>query len=197
MNNIVLDGYHITDAALCENIIRNGFTYNSNPKHYLGQGIYFYNDFDIAKLNVQSKKINYGSTNKKAILHCTISTLLKQFLDLDSPSQNTKFRKFWNEFLEYIEKNNIQLTFQNKKDFLKNKHLYYKCYVLDLYKKVNNYNVVVKTFSIDTPSYGESIYNLNFSGLPYLEKYICVSKSQLIHNTEVVHFIEAEEDLFI
>lgn len=197
MNNIVLDGYHITDAALCENIIRNGFTYNFNPKHYLGQGIYFYNDFDIAKLNVQNEKINYGCTSKKTILHCTISTLLKQFLDLDIPSQNTKFRKFWNELLEYIEKNNIQVTFQNEKDFLKNKYLYYKCYVLDLYKRENNYNVVVKTFSIDTPSYGESIYNLKFSGLPYLEKYICVSESQLIHNTEIVHFIEAEEDLFI
>lgn len=197
MGNIVIDGYHITDTALCEDIICNGFTYDYNPKHYLGQGIYFYNDFEIAKLNMQNGKISYGSTNSKTILHCIISAPQKQVLNLDNPFHNTKFRKFWNRIVKDIEDNKIQLIFKSEKDFSRNEYLYYKCYALDLYKKENDYNVVIKTFSIDSPTYGESIYNLKFSGIPYLERYICVSQNNYIKHKKSVYSIETEEVLFV
>ena len=43
-----LEGYHNTEAANIEDIFQNGFIRTPNNKHWLGQGIYFFADVDVA-----------------------------------------------------------------------------------------------------------------------------------------------------
>lgn len=57
----------------------------------------------------------------------------------------------------------------------------YRCFFLDLYKKMRGYGVVAKTFAKDHPSYAEPIPNdFTWLGYPYLEKYLCVSDNKYI-----------------
>ena len=37
-------GYHNTESDNVDDIIANGFVCKKNEKHWLGQGIYFFND---------------------------------------------------------------------------------------------------------------------------------------------------------
>jgi len=133
MGTITLYGYHVTDTKNCENILNNDFTYEENLKHYLGQGAYFFSELNTAKLNMSNNNISYGVTKSKSILKCCIITCANNFLDLDNSLNNTKFRIFWNMTYNQLKANNIQLVFEDEKDFTANKHLYYKCYMIDLY----------------------------------------------------------------
>lgn len=197
MNNVSLYGYHVTDTDNCEDILNNGFIYEHNPKHYLGQGIYFFSELNIAKLNTKNNNINYGKTTNKSIIKCHIVVPYQNFLNLDDPMHNTAFRKFWNKVFQELKENNIQLLFEEEKDFSRNKNLYYKCYMLDLYVKSHDYKVTIKTIPLDSPSYGESISTVKFSGLPYIEKYICVVDDSCIKSKEVVYSNNREDVLFI
>ena len=45
-------GYHNTESDNVEDIITNGFKYRKNEKHWLGQGIYFFDNLDMAFRNI-------------------------------------------------------------------------------------------------------------------------------------------------
>ena len=45
-------GYHNTESDNVDDIIANGFVCKKNEKHWLGQGIYFFNDADTAFRNI-------------------------------------------------------------------------------------------------------------------------------------------------
>ena len=47
-----IEGYHNTERSNVEDILKNGFQPKFNEKHWLGQGIYFFSDVDIASSNV-------------------------------------------------------------------------------------------------------------------------------------------------
>lgn len=197
MNNITLNGYHITDSENSEDIIQNGFTYKESPKHYLGQGVYFYSNLETAKLNINNSQISYGITLNKDVIHCCIDVCENQYLDLDNVVQNNKFREFYNQIIKESGIEKIEIGFKSELDFSKNKHLYYKCFMLDLYKEENNYKVVSKTFSNDNPTYGVKVLNLEYLRLPFLEKYLCVTDNDCITHKEIVYSKTIEEVEYI
>ena len=56
----------------------------------------------------------------------------------------------------------------------------YKCFFMDLFKQENGYAVLSKTFSKENPPYAQTINGIPYLGLPFLEKYICVSDNKYI-----------------
>ena len=55
------------------------------------------------------------------------------------------------------------------------------------YLKEKGYEVVLKTFSKDSPPYAEKVVGFEkYFGLPFLETYICVSKNEYIINKAII-----------
>lgn len=84
-----------------------------------------------------------------------------------------------------MEEEGTRLTIKGKntKDVL----LIYRCFFLDLFKKEKGYEVVLKTFSKDSPPYAEKVVGFEkYFGLPFLETYICVSKNEYIINKAII-----------
>lgn len=95
-----------------------------------------------------------------------------------------EFRSYFNQLYPKIEEG-IQLVIKGKtkKDSL----LIYRCFVLDLFKKEKGYEVVAKTFAKYSPPYAEKVVGFeDYFGLPFLEKYICVSEDKYIINKDVI-----------
>ena len=60
-------------------------------------------------------------------------------------------------------------------------------YLSNIFKKEKGYEVVAKTFAKDSPPYAEKVVGFeDYFGLPFLEKYICVSEDKYIINKDVI-----------
>lgn len=174
-------GYHNTESDNVNDIIANGFKYKKSEKHWLGQGIYFFGDSDTAFRNVDM--LNHEKDIKTIVAEIAIED--SQFLDLDETQKLIEFRSYFNQLYPKIEEEGIQLVIKGKtkKDSL----LIYRCFVLDLFKKEKGYEVVAKTFAKDSPPYAEKVVGFeDYFGLPFLEKYICVSEDKYIINKDVI-----------
>lgn len=53
--------YHGTDYNIAKLIITQGFTFNKNPEHWLGNGIYLYQDYSLAKWWTTNPTKNLGT----------------------------------------------------------------------------------------------------------------------------------------
>ena len=66
--------YHGTDYNIAELIVSHGFTFNRNPKHWLGNGIYLYQDYSLAKWWTTNPTKKFGSNVKeRAIVFCNVN----------------------------------------------------------------------------------------------------------------------------
>lgn len=173
-------GYHNTESDNVDDIIANGFKPKKNEKHWLGQGIYFFDDSEIAFRNIDML------THEKDIktIAAEIDVEDNQFLNLDKPQKLNEFRSYFNQLYQDMKREGLQLVVKGKaeKDVL----LTYRCFILDLYKKEKGYHVVTKTFPKDNPPYAETVVDLKYFGLPFLETYICVSGNEYITNMNVM-----------
>lgn len=174
-------GYHNTESDNVDDIIANGFVCKKNEKHWLGQGIYFFNDADTAFRNIDM--LDHEKDIKTIIAEINIAD--SQFLNLDDPTKLNEFRHYFNQAYQRMEEEGTRLTIKGKntKDVL----LIYRCFFLDLFKKEKGYEVVLKTFSKDSPPSAEKVVGFEkYFGLPFLETYICVSKNEYIINKAII-----------
>ena len=76
-----LTGYHGTDLEASNNIIKQGkFMLSTGCDQWLGDGIYFYPDFEDA----YNWKHNKDDPEVKAIIHAIIRVESDEYLDIDS-----------------------------------------------------------------------------------------------------------------
>lgn len=175
-----LEGYHNTEESNVENIITQGFSYKPSEEHWLGQGIYFFADIDTAIDNINM--LNPNAEVKTIAVEIDVDS--RQFLDLDIKRNLNSFRKYCQMKTKLLKDNGQELIF--KEDSKKKAMLKYKCFFMDLFKEENNYAVVSKTFAKDNPPYAEPIDYISYLGLPFLEKYICVSGNEYIVKKNLV-----------
>lgn len=175
-----LEGYHNTESCNVDSIMKNGFTYKENPKHWLGQGIYFFADLDTAMLN--TNMLNNSKEIKTIAVEIEVDEA--QYLDLDRADNLNNFIKYWNNKATEFEQKGVELTIENSDQ--KKAYLKYQCLFLDLYKEERNYKVITKTFPKNNVPYAEKVKGFNYIGLPFLETYICVSKDEYIVKKNVI-----------
>ena len=174
-------GYHNTESNNVGDIIENGFKCKINEKHWLGQGIYFFDDSDIAFLNIDM--LDHEKDIKTIAAEINVAD--SDFLNLDEAQKLNEFRKYFSQLYQKMQEDGISLVVKgkSKKDAL----LTYRCFFLDLFKKEKGYKVVSKTFAKDNPPYAEKVMGFEtYFGLPFLETYICVSGNEYITNKEVI-----------
>lgn len=175
-----LEGYHNTESCNVDSIMKNGFTYKENPKHWLGQGIYFFADLDTAMLN--TNMLNNSKEIKTIAVEIEIDET--QYLDLDRTDNLNNFIKYWNNKATEFEQKGVELKIENTNQ--KKAYLMYQCLFLDLYKEERNYKVITKTFPKNNVPYAEKVKGFNYIGLPFLETYICVSEDEYIVKKNVI-----------
>lgn len=175
-----LEGYHNTEVTNVSDILQHGFIYEHSDTHWLGQGIYFFADIDTAMDNIEM--LEHDDEIKTIAVEIEVDD--SKYLDLDIKGNLNSFRKYCREKIKELKESGKEFVINesNKKKAM----LKYKCFLLDLFKFENGYAVISKTFAKDSPPYAEPIDNINYLGLSFLEKYICVSSNEYIVKKNLV-----------
>jgi hypothetical protein len=179
----IIKGYHGTNINYVNSILSEGFKSNVREDHWLGQGIYFYADFELAKWWAEKKFNRFRKT--AAIIYVEIKAESKDILDLDTLSG-------YNFFLTEIKQ--ILSILKIRIKFSLDKRIENLCFALDLLKNELGINVIIRTFPKKNPSYGGhniSDFEKNYFNLPYdfvyLEKQICVTNNTVFSLKECIY----------
>lgn len=199
MNNIVsIMGYHGTCSKFKESIENNGLDpakvkYREN--HWLGQGVYFFEDYSQAEWwanDTSGKPYNAGSF--PMIYKSNIEAESNKVLNLDD---NNEVDKFFSCILRYISE--IESDLRGRYPIFTPEN--FRAVYFDYYKIQNNISVIIYTFPKDSVKYA-SLRNwkdlkiqkdlAKALGIYYGEKQICVSKKECITSSVLVYDGEDE-----
>lgn len=191
-------GYHGTCTKHRKSIEKNGLDpgrVNFRKDHWLGQGVYFFDDFDKAlwwARDISNKEWNKGSA--ALIYRAEIEAAENEILNLDDNAQVDEFYSF---ILDHIE--NIEKSDEGKIPIFRPEQM--RAVYFDYYKTIKNIFVVIRTFRKDVVKYGsyrnrEQVKKQrqlsNILGICYNEKQICVSVKECIKDTVEVYNGEEE-----
>lgn len=179
-----IEGFHNTEIKNIDDIIKNEFIPVYRKTHWLGQGIYFFDNLDIANDN----KNMLEEFDEMVTIGVKIKVPMKHYLDLDNKDNQTIFREYCNEVIDTLGEAGLEILYKEAEQEKKNikKLVVFRCFCLDLYKTEKKFFVITKTFPKDNPCYGIKIKNFDFLGFPYLERYICVSDNLYIENKRII-----------
>lgn len=193
MNEI---GYHGTCSKYRYNIEKDGFDPDKckhRSDHWLGQGVYFFDDYDKAlwwASTIASRNDNCGAVIFKVVIDAPDD----EVLDLDDCKQ---LDAFMTETLKTIEE--VKKTCPGKMPIFEDSK--FRAVFFDYYKQRNGISVIIGTFQKDCAgyttkrSYAEKEMQskiMNITGIKFRERQLCVSKKECIKSTKLVYNEEEE-----
>ena len=191
VNCTVITGYHGTSSNYTESIEKHGLDpdkTHTRPDHWLGQGVYFFEDSDLAKwwaCDISGKKYNQGSY--PVIYQAQIQAPREEVLDLDNYKE---YDLFLNRILEM--QNEIECDAKNRMPVFSPEQQ--RAVYFDYYKKMYHISVIMYTFSKDSAKYGTFRTGEDLAqqkklekalNIAYHEKQICVSQKKCIKDLKV------------
>lgn len=193
MNEI---GYHGTCSKYRYNIEKSGLDPSKckhRDDHWLGQGVYFFDDYDKAMwwaTSISSQNDNCGGI----IFKSNIEAPDEEILDLDDNKQLDAFMTQTLETLEEIKNNCLgqMPIFEDAK---------FRAVFFDYYKEQNEISVIIGTFQKEFAGYTtRRNYSerelqkkiMDIIGIRFQERQICVSKKECIKSTKLVYNEEEE-----
>lgn len=193
-----ITGYHGTSSRHAESIAKNGLDpdkTHERPNHWLGQGVYFYENFGLAKWwanDIAGKAYNYGSF--PIVYRAQIEASKEDVLDLDDYRQYDLFLGRLLDMQKEIESDDCdRMPIFNPEQ--------QRAVYFDYYRKMYHIAVIMFTFSKDCAKYGTFRSDADLLqqkklekalGLAYHEKQICVSRKECIKSIEVQYTGEDE-----
>lgn len=185
-------GYHGTTSSAQESIENHGLDPNLVEKrddHWLGQGVYFYDDFDLAKWWAETKANKKERHESALVYKADIRCLKKHVLNLDDRKDLEMFLQACLEFSEDLQETYMKLpAFKAQK---------FKAIFYDYYKEEHDIYVMIRTFPKPAPRYAETIRTgetlkkqkklFEILGLSFYETQICVSKAECIKDLSKVY----------
>lgn len=188
MRIIKVEGYHGTARKNTKNITSEGFVSKIRDDHWLGQGIYFYSDYDLALWWIKTKMGSVDGSHC-AVFKATMQCQEHLWLDLDSPKG---VDYFFQEVMEILleDETLISLRFETGTTEERIKNF---CFACDLLKQLRGIQLMARTFRKKRPSYARhniDDFNRNFFPLPidfmYLERQICSTTNDTIMSKTIV-----------
>ena len=188
-------GYHGTKTRFANSIINNGFkiaTSRKGDNHWLGHGIYFYSDYELAewwgRTKVKRQNQKYGYTDTAVVIKGIIEG--DSVWNLDKPSTLKLFKQCQKSLERKFIQEGVKLDFSQNNTPEK-----LRCFWMDVIKEAHNISVIIYTFTRDNPSYVESEYHVNTDeeyslgilGLEYHERQICVTDNRFIVDKSIVN----------
>lgn len=182
---IFLEAYHGTDISNVDSIIKSGFICKPNKQHWLGNGVYFYMDYSLAKWWTTNPTNKFGVNVKDGgIIKCKISVKDEYVLDLRDLKDYTKFVDIYrNEFLPFLFRGDLT---SKDKDTVDTKTL--RCTYCDYLNIKYNYKLIIGTFYLPSQPYMPKEYGTFFDtfNISYIESQICIFDTKIIINKEVI-----------
>ena len=185
------NGYHGTCLRYRFNIEKDGLDPQKckyRNDHWLGQGVYFFDDYDKAMwwaTTISSQNDNCGAIIFKSI----IEAANEEVLNLDD---NKQLDKFMTESLRLIEE--VKTNCPGQMPIFEDSK--FRAVLFDYYKQKNGISVIIGTFHKDFAGYttkrSESDKTMqrkimNIIGIKFRERQICVSKKECIKLTKLVY----------
>ena len=176
-------GFHGTFVEAIDSIVKEGFHIVRRDNHWLGQGVYFYDNSPLARWWIsRNSKSDHQKRDKGTsfvVIKAQLSSTVDSVLDLDSVEGV-------NSFYQKIHENwDVFRTVQFSNDEHKN-----LCFVLDVLSEQYGFKIIIKTFESLDPSYGlvntrafdRELFKLN---VRYKERQICVRSNPCIKILEL------------
>jgi len=182
---IFLEAFHGTDISNVDSIIKGGFICKPNKQHWLGNGVYFYLDYSLAKWWTTNPTNKFGvNVRNGAVIKCKISIKEKYVLDLRTLKDYTKCVDIYrNEFLPFLFRGKID---SKDKTTIDTKTL--RCTYCDYLNIQYKYKLIIGTFYLPTQPYMPKEYGTFFEtfNISYIESQICLFDTKAIINMEVI-----------
>lgn len=189
-------GYHGTKKRFADSILKEGFKkvqIIEGDNHWLGHGIYFYADYELAEWWAETKVRKHNKKYKQFDIPVVVKGEIEagNILDLDKPFMLNLFKKYQKKLEEQMVKDGVVLDFTKGKGHSCER---IRCFWMDAVKEEHNIDVVIYTFPKKNPSYIDSDYHVNTTetyslgnmGLTYHEKQICVTANNCIVDKSIV-----------
>ncbi len=179
--------YHGTDQSVVDDIMRNGFKCKTNPEHWLGEGIYFYQDRSLAEWWTTNPTKKHGiEVTKPVIIECEIEVDNEKLLNLCSLSGYYKYVDIYNSFFR-------QWAYQSKpKEQVNFKQL--RCAFFNYLHMLFDVDVIIAPFILPDQPYIPPYYNEQYADnmhIMYAEIQICVQETaQSCIKNKIVHFVK-------
>lgn len=189
-------GYHGTCSKYRYNIENNGF----DPKeckfrsdHWLGQGVYFFDDYDKA-LWWASVTSSHNNNCGSVVFQVDIEAPDNEVLNLDDNKQLDDFMTESFKTIQEVAKTNPEKMpiFEDDK---------FRAVLFDYYKTKNRISVIIRTFIKEFAGYTtrrvgfekEKQKNImRVLDVGFNERQICVSKKECIKSTKLIYNEEEE-----
>lgn len=193
MNEI---GYHGTCSKYRYNIEKDGLDpveCKHRDDHWLGQGVYFFDDYDKAlwwATNISSQNGSCGAI----IFESCIEAPDEEVLNLDD---NKQLDAFMTETLKTLDE--VQKSCSGKMPIFEDAN--FRAVFFDYFKKKNGISVIIGTFQKEFAGYTtKRNYSerelqkkiMNIIGIKFRERQICVSKKECIKSTKLIYNEEEE-----
>lgn len=183
--DILIEAFHGTDKKYADIIIKSDFKCRRNRKHWLGNGIYFFIDFALAKWWTTNPTRKFGVTvANSAIIKCTIKAKSNEVLDLRKLEDYRRFVDIYrSEFLPFLFEGSIEVMDNRTLDTGILRCTY--CDYLNIYHR---YKLIIGTFYLPDQPYMPSDYGKFFEyfSISYIEHQICVFDQTVITHKELV-----------
>ena len=193
MNEI---GYHGTCSKYRYNIEKNGLDpaeCKYRDDHWLGQGVYFFDDYEKALWGASTTSSQNGNCGGIIFKSC-IEAADKEVLNLDD---NKQLDAFMTETLKTLEE--VKKSCPGKMPIFEDAK--FRAVFFDYYKIQNGISVIIGTFQKEFAGYTtKRNYSekelqkkiMNIIGIKFNERQICVSKKECIRSTKMIYNEEEE-----
>lgn len=193
-------GYHGTTDNIAKLILKDGFIVKSNAgridDHWLGHGIYFFDELDPATYWGQTKaqKVFKNKNVVGTVLEAELLADKNKVFDLDKNENVRIFLEFYNSLqvdsgiLSIDDEDEIiyiDLTAgldehrMGKSKYQECLEKRVRCFVCDLLKKDLKISIIIRSFDKYFPKYEDCVSAL---GILFREKQICVNDVNCISN---------------
>ncbi len=172
--------YHGTNKQCADQITQNGFQCKENDEHWLGNGIYFYLDWNLAEWWAKTPKKDYGTSPRDPVVIQA---------DIDAHDGNTidthnldDFNWLGKQFEEFKKIYFGTGTVMSKKY----KEPQVRCAFFDwLHSEFECADVVIVGFQKNNATYISASVPYEFH-MPYIEYQVCVFSTDLIKISDVI-----------
>ncbi len=164
--------YHGTDKKCAERIVVHGFKFKASDEHWLGNGVYFYLDSDLANWWTTKPSARFGSTiNEPVVLTFEIEISSDKILDLRFLSGYRQCLDSYAEFEDAAFKS-IRLGESIEKKRLRCSFFDYAFSALNLDCIIGNFILSKNVYLRDKPK--ELLAQLRRLDIPYAETQVCI-----------------------
>lgn len=175
-DDISIKGFHGTDEKYVESILNDGFIIKTSDSHWLGNGIYFFNEVELAKWWATNPSNNFGCHSQKpAIIVVKLSCEYDRMFDM---RQYKSYQCISDAYIVYSQLLKGK-TFDNPKKL--------RCAFFDWFYKRHGLYLIIACFLKDSPTYfnrdiRSTIKSLEMS---FPEIQYCVYNNEIIKSKKI------------